>query len=80
MPSFFGGLWTSAEGAASTAGSAIANGINSGIGMIKSAWESLSSWLSQKISSLSSMASNAASAIGIKIGATFKKLTNSCRD
>ena len=72
VPSFFGGLWTSAEGAASTAGSAIANGINSGIGMIKSAWESLSSWLSQKISSLSSMASNAASAIGIKIGGNYK--------
>ena len=63
VPSFFGGLWGEAEGAASTAGSAIATGINSGIETIKSAWESLSGWLSEKISSLSKMASNAASSV-----------------
>lgn len=63
LPSFFDGLWSGAGDAASTAGSAIAGGINSAIGTIKSAWEGLSSWLSDKISSLSKMASNAVSAV-----------------
>ena len=63
LPAFFDGLWTGAGSAASAAGSAIASGINSAIGTIQSAWESLASWLSTKISSLSQMASNAASAV-----------------
>lgn len=63
LPGFFSGLWAGAGGAAGAAGSAIAAGINSGIGAIQSAWEGLSSWLSAKISSLSSMASNAVSAV-----------------
>ena len=48
---------------ATSAGAAIASGINSAIGTIQSAWESLSSWLSAKISSLASMASSAVSSI-----------------
>ena len=63
LPSFFAGLWAGAAGAASAAGAAIASGINSAIGMIQSAWEGLSGWLSSKISSLASMASSAASSI-----------------
>lgn len=63
IPAFFSGLWSEAAGAATSAGAAIASGINSAIGIIQSAWEGLSSWLSAKISALSSMASNAVSAV-----------------
>ena len=68
IPAFFSGLWSEAAGAATSAGAAIASGINSAIGIIQSAWEGLSSWLSAKISALSSMASNAVSAVTSFVG------------